>query len=255
MSEPIHIISLGAGVQSSAMAIMASLGMIAPMPLCGIFADTGDETDETYQWIGELQKLVSFPVIWLKGPRLSDSLVNKWGHSEIPAWFKNEQGNPSIGRRQCTKYFKIIPVRREIRARYPKRNTILWMGISTDEISRMKPSGRKWLTHRWPLIEQHKSRRDCLAFLKTQTQTEVPKSACVYCPYKDPARWKQSQSRPSEMEIIRRVESVLLPRNEFLTRALSAIEQTDFTPIKKDDGQLEIFENDFNNECEGMCGV
>ena len=38
-----HIISLGAGVQSSTMALMAAHGEIGPMPDCAIFADTGAE--------------------------------------------------------------------------------------------------------------------------------------------------------------------------------------------------------------------
>lgn len=32
MSDPVHIISLGAGVQSSVMALMAAAGEITPMP-------------------------------------------------------------------------------------------------------------------------------------------------------------------------------------------------------------------------------
>jgi hypothetical protein len=36
MSEPIHIISLGAGVQSSAMALMAARGEITPMPKAAV---------------------------------------------------------------------------------------------------------------------------------------------------------------------------------------------------------------------------
>lgn len=40
MADPIHVISLGAGVQSSTMALMAANGEITPMPKCAIFADT-----------------------------------------------------------------------------------------------------------------------------------------------------------------------------------------------------------------------
>ena len=37
------VISLGAGVQSSVMALMAAHGEITPMPDCAIFADTQAE--------------------------------------------------------------------------------------------------------------------------------------------------------------------------------------------------------------------
>lgn len=43
MASPLHIISLGAGVQSSAMALMATAGEIGPMPDAAIFADTQAE--------------------------------------------------------------------------------------------------------------------------------------------------------------------------------------------------------------------
>ena len=38
-----NIISLGAGVQSSTMALMAAKGLITPMPDAAIFSDTGWE--------------------------------------------------------------------------------------------------------------------------------------------------------------------------------------------------------------------
>jgi len=43
-----NIISLGAGVQSSTMALMASHGEITPMPDAAIFADTGWEPKAVY---------------------------------------------------------------------------------------------------------------------------------------------------------------------------------------------------------------
>lgn len=44
-SSPIRLraLSLGAGVQSTTMALMAAHGEIGPMPDCAIFADTGWE--------------------------------------------------------------------------------------------------------------------------------------------------------------------------------------------------------------------
>ena len=50
MNEPLHIISLGAGVQSSTMALMAACGEITPMPTAAIFADTQDvDTEELHR--------------------------------------------------------------------------------------------------------------------------------------------------------------------------------------------------------------
>lgn len=250
LHTPIHIISLGAGVQSSAMSIMACHGKIKPMPSLAIFADTGDEPREVYAWLKELCKMLTFPVVELQTGKLSQAIVNKWGFSQIPAWFRSAKtGKASIGRRQCTKYFKIVPIRREIRSRYPNQPIVMWQGISTDEVSRCKDSERQWLTHRFPLIEQNISRQDCETFLRSVTSWTVPKSACVYCPYRSDAQWQQTLKRPYEMEIVRRVEATLLPRNEFLNRRLQPVDSINFT--QNDPAQVDMF----NNECEGMCGV
>lgn len=250
MSEPIHVISLGAGVQSSAMALMACHGVIKPMPDCAIFADTGDEPIEVYKWLRQLCKMLTFPVVQLKGPTLSEGILNQWGHSQIPAWIRGKDGNPTIGRRQCTKYFKILPVRHELRERYPGKDVVLWHGISTDEATRAKESGRKWLTHRFPLLEQRFSRHDCQKYLESQTSWRVPKSACVYCPYRGGRQWRKTQDSFVEMELVRKVESAINPRGEYLSQQLKPIDECDFS-TEEERGQLNMFEN----ECEGMCGV
>ena len=45
----LRTISLGAGVQSTTMALMAARGEIGPMPDCAIFADTGWEPKQVYE--------------------------------------------------------------------------------------------------------------------------------------------------------------------------------------------------------------
>ncbi|MBF9664240.1 hypothetical protein IAI33_11380, partial [Streptococcus pseudopneumoniae] len=45
------ILSLGAGVQSSTLALMAAAGEITPMPDIAIFADTGWESAVVYKWL------------------------------------------------------------------------------------------------------------------------------------------------------------------------------------------------------------
>lgn len=45
----LRILSLGAGVQSTTLALMAAHGEIGPMPDCAIFADTGWEPKAVYE--------------------------------------------------------------------------------------------------------------------------------------------------------------------------------------------------------------
>ncbi len=61
MSLPAYL-SLGAGVQSSALALMAAVGEIEPMPKAAIFSDTGWEPREVYDYLEWLKGELPFPV-------------------------------------------------------------------------------------------------------------------------------------------------------------------------------------------------
>src|SRR5215475_6635832 len=75
------VISLGAGVQSSTMALMAAHGEIEPMPKCAIFADTQDEPHSVYTWLDWLEKQLPFPVVRVTAGRLSEkSTRTYWSH-------------------------------------------------------------------------------------------------------------------------------------------------------------------------------
>lgn len=255
-----HFISLGAGVQSSAMTLMAAKGELAPMPEAAVFADTGGEPEAVYGWLARLEKLLPFPVIRCKRSNLHDDVI-EYGHSQIPCYTRNGL-KISKGKRQCTKHWKIMPIYKAIRAftattrkRLGEGAFVLWNGISTDEASRVKDARVSWVRNRWPLIERGMSREDCKKWvLKHYFISEIPKSACVYCPYQDPDRWHRLRhAGGSEWELVKSVERMLLPRGEFLTRDCLPVDVSNFkNPRKADDkNQLNLFEN----ECEGMCGV
>ena len=63
-SPIMHVISLGAGVQSTTMALMAAHGEIEPMPDAAIFADTGAEPKAVYEHLDWLRSsnVLPFPV-------------------------------------------------------------------------------------------------------------------------------------------------------------------------------------------------
>ena len=59
VNEPCHLLSLGAGVQSSTLALMAARGEVKgyPQQIHGaIFADTQDEPRSVYDWLMWLEK-------------------------------------------------------------------------------------------------------------------------------------------------------------------------------------------------------
>ena len=264
-SAPLHVISLGAGVQSSTMAMMAAHGEITPMPSFAVFADTGDEPDEVYEWLEKLKKLLPFPVVTAHRrirspgaiPALRDHIV-EYNHTQIPC-FVERKGRAALGKRQCTKHWKIMPIMRAIREQLgtvgkpmKKGSVCQWIGISLDEAHRMKPSRNKWQVHRFPLIDKRMRRRDCITWLREHGHKSPPKSACVYCPYQERARWRKAKEEDGRSwAIIVKVDQILRHRGEFLTKDLKRIDEIDFSTADERSGQESLF----GNECEGMCGV
>jgi hypothetical protein len=251
MSEPIHIISLGAGVQSSTMALMAAHGEITPMPKCAIFADTQDEPQSVYTWLDWLEKELPFPVHRVTAGRLSKVATN--GSSGIPAFLRDGKG---LLWRQCTTDFKVRPLNQKLRTFGDK--VVAWIGISLDEVHRMKTAREAWKEFRYPLIEQRRNRNDCLLWMKHNGYPEPPRSACVFCPYHSDHEWRRlKRDEPKEFEIavafekkFQQSKSVSMREIPFLHRSCLPLDQVDFS-TDEDHGQQVMF----GNECEGMCGV
>ena len=181
------VVSLGGGVQSSVMALMAGEGAFDRVPDCAIFADTHWEPPSVYNHIEWLKNQLRFPVYVVDnslprarhgGRSLREDVKALTNHSgsnnyvDIPVYLKGRDGESDvIGRRQCTTNYKVRPIRRMIREllglgkgqRVPSGTTVeVWLGISTDEAIRMKDSRDRWMTNRYPLIEAAMSRRDCI---------------------------------------------------------------------------------------------
>ena len=259
----IRVISLGAGVQSSTMALMAAVGDLVPMPDCAIFADTGWEPKAVYDWLGWLETQLPFPVYRVSVANIRADIVAKNtsanGRFAAVPWF-TEGG---MGRRQCTKEYKLVPIRRKVRqllgGKTPAGGCEMWIGISTDEAARMKPSTNKYIVNRWPLIEDRLSRNDCLRWMERQRFATPPKSSCIGCPFHNDAHWRKMKNEaPDEfadaVEIDRMIRDGGTQRGirgkQYMHRRMIPLDQVDLSTAE-DHGQLNMF----INECEGMCGV
>ncbi len=135
----------------------------------------------------------------------------------------------------------------------------LWLGISTDEAIRMKPSRDRWIQNRYPLIEAGMSRKQCIAWWQARYDRPLERSACIGCPYQSRQRWVETKRRWPELfaeavEIDANLrgrlafakEPYLHPRRVPLAQAVSPDEAELGT-----DGQSD----GFGNECEGHCDV
>jgi len=279
--EPIHVISLGAGVQSSTMALMAAHGEIEPMPDLAIFADTGWEPRAVYEWLRWLRSgnVLPFPVVTVSAGNIrGDQLTGRraggraGGAQRIAVlpYFTKAPDEVREGRvkRQCTAEYKIEPIelylKREIlglrpRQRAPKDVQIIqWRGISTDEASRMKPSRHRWMEVRYPLaMERRMSRADCLLWMARQGYPLPPRSACLGCPFHSNAEWRSIRENPDEWAdvvafdyAIRDTTAMGMERPTFLHRQCVPLNEADLsTPAERGQGTL------FGEECEGMCGL
>lgn len=268
----LRVLSLGAGVQSSTLALMAARGEIGPMPDCAIFADTGCEPKAVMAHLAWMMSpgVLPFPVHIVSTGNIRADLLRagngeRW--ASIPAFTRTiENGRARIGmiRRQCTKDYKLVPIRRKVRElvgltrrRSPKTPVVeQWIGISLDEVIRMKPSFEDWQVNRWPLIERRMTRQDCLRWLERNGYPRPPKSACIGCPFHSDAMWRALRDDDPDgwteaVEVDRAIRIGLrgIRAEVFLHRSAVPLESADLCAA--DHGQLDLWPN----ECEGMCGV
>jgi len=264
------IISLGAGVQSSTMALKAACGEF-PRPDCAIFADTGYEPKSVYNYLDYLKDILPYPVHIVRKGNIKDDMLNSIDNGTrfptAPFFTKNaDTGKKGMLRRQCTNDYKIQPIRKKIRElcnvgyrkHFPKDQYVeQWIGISTDEIMRMKPARDKYILNRHPLIEAKLSRQDCINWLKEKKLLLPEKSACIVCPYHNDAYWHFMKTERVEefadaVEFDKKIRtgSRKIRDELFLHRSCKPLDQVEF---KKEEKSKQI--DMFNDECEGMCGV
>lgn len=231
--KEVHVLNLGAGVQSTTLALL-SIARIFPehIPVfdCAIFADVGEEPSAVYSHLAWLASKCApfFPIIVRSKGRLGDDLVsgiNSTGQRfvSIPAYTTETEGGESgvgMTQRQCTKEYKTEVVERAIRRdvlglqprqRIP-RDVIVhqYLGLSYDEPKRIfgrgsRPGAKSRLEANrqvrahFPLYDLFMTRETCHAWLaKQDIPHEVPRSACSFCPYHGNAEWLRMKSADPE---------------------------------------------------------
>ena len=147
-----RILSLGAGVQSTTVYLLALDGKIPPID-AAVFADTQEEPEAVYRHLEWLHTVGGPPIYVRTAGKLGDDLRNGMNFTgqrfvSIPAYTAPPGVRPATGivRRQCTQEYKIRIVERTIRrdilslkprARWPKdRPVVQLFGISADEARR-----------------------------------------------------------------------------------------------------------------------
>jgi hypothetical protein len=270
----LRVLSLGAGVQSSTLALMAARGDIAPFDAI-IFADTGWESQSVYKWIDWLDTQLAAPIVRVKrpGPDLGQSWLQvvkgDLPHSgtPLPGMFLTGKG---LSQFQCSKEFKTRVVLREIRRmlglsrgqRGPKGTAVEQaLGIDYAEMFRMKESEAPFVKNIFPLVDMRMRRADCKRWMAERQYPEPPRSACIFCPFRSDAEWHDlKQSDPVDFERAARLDEAIRPGwpgmtgAAFLHRTLRPIREIDFTP-PPDLFSQSAEEWGTKQDCEGACGV
>jgi hypothetical protein len=221
VTEPaLRILSLGAGVQSTTVALLSAAGVLPKLD-AAIFADTGWEPAAVYTHLNRLEREVlqpaGIPLYRVSvGNIREDALNPEHRFASMPLFIKNQGGGDGMTRRQCTGEYKLKPIKAQARRLlgYPHPTPVprgvyaeQWIGISRDEIGRAKDSGIKYLRSAFPLLDlggaadgrEGWTRDDCTRYLRANSWETTPKSACIGCPFHGNAQWRKLRDeQPAE---------------------------------------------------------
>jgi len=284
-----HILSLGAGVQSTALYLLSMRGELGvPKFDFVIFADTQEEPEAVYRHLEWLQSLGGPKINIRSVGRLGDDLKKgrprstegeNTGVASIPVFTKELDGDVGKSKRQCTKEYKTEVVERFIRRevlklapkkRIPKDVIVhQYIGMSADETGRMirvkaRIEENSWQRPHFPLWENNWHRQYVRDWLKDKVPHETPRSACVFCPYKRDSEWRRLRdtdpvgwARAIEIDNALRAEAFAAARMKsqlYLHRSCIPLAEAPINEI--DDGQQELaWQHPMAAECEGMCGL
>lgn len=260
-----NVVMYGAGTQSTGMILMALNGEFDAVPEFAVFSDTGGEPDHVLEYNEYFSEFVinefGFEIIKTQYRDLDKEIVDFLDGKNkrvaaIP--LRTETG---ILMRQCTRDYKINPSNKIIKERLGviRKNkgqyncVAKWMGISLDEIQRMKTSTDWWNVIIYPLIEKGYRREDTIKYVKKFGLKEPPRSACYFCPFHSPSYWKHLNDKyPNEFqkavefdEKIRNYKG--LKQKTYLHRSLK--------PLKDIDFNYQTNFLDMIDECDGYCGI
>lgn len=230
--------SYGGGAQTAAIAVLV-LSDKLPRPDVVVMADTGREIRSTWDYLDEVIA-PSLATIGLTVQIASHELatVDMYAHNGdllLPAYTSQESGGkfPTL----CSNEWKQRVIRRWLRAN-DYNDVDVWLGMSIDELERMKPSGLNWYRHTYPLIEIiPTTRAGCSALVESFGWPTPPKSRCWMCPNQSPQMWSEMRrTQPQEFAKAQQLEIELqrTDSNIWLHRAMiplqDAVNLTDQQP-------------------------
>lgn len=184
--------SYGGGTQSARIAVAILRGEL-PKPDYAVIADTGREVQSTWDYLAEFVQpaLEGIGVTVHIAPH-SLATVDLYSHQGlllIPA-FTRQSGQIGKYQAYCSGEWKRAVVMRWCRLQGIEECEN-WIGISIDELERMRTSNAKWFRHAYPLIDMRLSRAQCIAQVEAFGWPTPPKSRCWMCPHMSERSWQE----------------------------------------------------------------
>ncbi len=246
-----------------------------------IFADTQEEPESVYKHLHWPKSLGGPPILTDTAGKLVDDLISGKNSSgqrfaSIPALTSAEPVRPGgMLRRQCTAEYKIDVceriIRRQVAGLEPRQRmprgvkVIQYFRLSYDEPRRVSKVKNRFVGHPWaegrlPLFDLEMSRSACVAYLKKQAiPHEVPRSACVFCPFKSNHEWRLLEGNdPAGWARAVEVDEALRRPGTVANRNLeqSIYRHRNCLPLAVVDlGEKDLSGGVAQGECEGMCGL
>jgi hypothetical protein len=148
--------------------------------------------------------------------------------------------------RDCTDKFKIIPIRAFIK-QFKEEKVVQYIGISFEELHRMKDSDVNWIRFIYPLVDWHIDRNECIEIIKKEGLDIPIKSGCFMCPFQGLESWK----------------SLLINKPELYMKARQMEEQNRTYPktrlpwkgtLREIENSVKFQKNLFDFKEEPLCG-
>jgi 3'-phosphoadenosine 5'-phosphosulfate sulfotransferase (PAPS reductase)/FAD synthetase len=241
-----HIVNFGAGVNSTAM-IIEMVRKKMPIDYV-IFADTGSELPETYEFLTIFMR-------WLHDHHLKFVLVkSKYGCSVYDYYYKKKM-TPSRQFRDCTDKFKKMPIHRFLK-QFKDEGVTQYIGIASDEARRCRTSNQKWIEYRYPLVSWLINRKKCIEIIKSESLPEPIKSGCFMCPYQSDQSWLNLMKNHQDLwDKSKKMEQNGSRYPEIALRWKGTLKQIE--TADKEQISLKEYENertcDPKRSCDGFC--
>lgn len=234
--------SCGGGTQSAAIAALIVRGKL-PKPDISLIVDTNREKSQTWAYMDAVLTpalaKVGVEIVRIDKAELATvDLYSGNGDLLIPA-FTTQEGDMAKLPTFCSNEWKSRVTKRWLREQGVE-SAIAWMGISLDELSRVRTPTENWYHLRYPLIwDVPMNRQNCIATVQQMGWPDPPRSSCWMCPNMRQGEWREMRENwPDDFQRAVELERELRLKDEhiYLHEQCVPLDQVDFS-----DNQIGLF--------------